>query len=336
MTVTPAHQERRIVGRRPTAASKGPEHWPVVAALAICTLTQGCTMPSRNLATKPRQEPNVAESAAITPGEPAPADPADASMPEPLKPTCTPQCAGRKCGDDGCGGHCGTCKDGLACVEKTGRCVACANNDCDCEPNCNRRVCGDDGCGGSCGECEDGSVCDDDHGLCKMPTCGNGMVEGQEECDGDDFCKPDCTRLTPEQSACLVTIEEFANPDCFLCGCTLCTDVILACTDSGDLDRDAACGLISRCAADEMCFDTDCICGTQRCMPANGPCLKTVQDAVGTTNPRIILNCYQDSECAVYRSKSVGECIRNRCPDECGYTRPSTEPSVPDPAMPPP
>jgi hypothetical protein len=55
---------------------------------------------------------------------------------------CERACEGKVCGDDGCGGSCGTCSHG-ECV--AGQCV--------CEPDCQGRVCGDDGCGGSCGTC---------------------------------------------------------------------------------------------------------------------------------------------------------------------------------------
>ena len=32
-----------------------------------------------------------------------------------VKPGCTPDCVGKSCGDDGCGGQCGLCQQGLAC-----------------------------------------------------------------------------------------------------------------------------------------------------------------------------------------------------------------------------
>jgi V8-like Glu-specific endopeptidase len=37
--------------------------------------------------------------------------------------TCTPQCTGKVCGSDGCGGVCGTCETGKACTQ-AGQCVA--------------------------------------------------------------------------------------------------------------------------------------------------------------------------------------------------------------------
>ena len=52
-----------------------------------------------------------------------------------------PNCDRKLCGDDGCGGSCGTCAGNEAC--QAGRCV--------CVANCSNRVCGSDGCTGSCG-----------------------------------------------------------------------------------------------------------------------------------------------------------------------------------------
>ena len=54
---------------------------------------------------------------------------------------CKPGCEGKECGDDGCGGSCGECVEGVTCCE--GVC---------CTPDCEGKTCGDDGCGGSCGE----------------------------------------------------------------------------------------------------------------------------------------------------------------------------------------
>jgi hypothetical protein len=67
-------------------------------------------------------------------------------------PVCTPTCGGRECGDDGCGGSCGSCLDGRTC-DGDGRCVD------GCTPACTGRECGGDGCGGSCGSCPSGQTC---------------------------------------------------------------------------------------------------------------------------------------------------------------------------------
>ncbi len=41
----------------------------------------------------------------------------------PLPGACTPTCDGKACGDDGCGGSCGTCGDGLTCQDGQCKCV---------------------------------------------------------------------------------------------------------------------------------------------------------------------------------------------------------------------
>lgn len=116
---------------------------------------------------------------------------------------CTPDCEGRECGDDACGGLCGKCpagegcNDGVCCVgDCTGKqcgsdgCVGvcpdtcpegqgCLNGEC-CVPNCENRECGSDGCDGSCGECEEG-ICDDG-GVCRKSCSGFHMITC---CDGD-------------------------------------------------------------------------------------------------------------------------------------------------------
>lgn len=65
---------------------------------------------------------------------------------------CRLQCGGKNCGDDGCGGTCGTCAQGFACSAGS-TCVA------GCTRQCNGKVCGSDGCGGSCGTCGRGFAC---------------------------------------------------------------------------------------------------------------------------------------------------------------------------------
>ena len=40
-----------------------------------------------------------------------------------FKELCEPDCEGRECGDDGCGGSCGECNTGYTCDEETGQCM---------------------------------------------------------------------------------------------------------------------------------------------------------------------------------------------------------------------
>ena len=83
---------------------------------------------------------------------------------------CAPQCEGKNCGDDTCGGVCGTCGAGEVCN---------AGGVCECAPDCTGKVCGDDGCGGSCGDCAVNESCDAG-GQCQwVPDC-TGAVCGSE------------------------------------------------------------------------------------------------------------------------------------------------------------
>jgi hypothetical protein len=88
--------------------------------------------------------------------------------------TCTPSCAAKACGDNGCSGTCGTCEAGTSC-SGGGQCV--------CVPNCDSKICGDDGCGGTCGSCDPCTTCGDG-GLCScVPSC-TGKKCGDDGCGG--------------------------------------------------------------------------------------------------------------------------------------------------------
>jgi hypothetical protein len=102
---------------------------------------------------------------------------------------CIPQCEGRTCGDDGCGGTCGDCGNNEVCDSGTCICVP------ECAP---ANACGGNGCGGSCGSCAPNQTCTGTQttrneclsGVCTPVTknCGAGQVCFQNAC---------CTKNTP-------------------------------------------------------------------------------------------------------------------------------------------
>jgi hypothetical protein len=101
---------------------------------------------------------------------------------------CAKVCEERACGDDGCGGSCGTCS-GKTPYCTLGQCVAA------CTPSCDGLACGDNGCGGSCGKCKDGTTCSPTGKACvpKGFTCDPRYYADGFACDcGCGVADPDC------------------------------------------------------------------------------------------------------------------------------------------------
>ena len=92
--------------------------------------------------------------------------------------TCVASCEARVCGDDGCGGSCGSCAEGEFCAE---------DGQCYCE-GCQERQCGLDPCSGlMCGMCPGGMECSAE-GECYVPC----VPECGDRCCGDDGCGGEC------------------------------------------------------------------------------------------------------------------------------------------------
>jgi hypothetical protein len=130
------------------------------------------------------------------------------------KAGCQPNCSGRTCGTDGCGGFCGACDadqvcHGGACCPPESRGATCAGrcgtwtNNCgqpvDCATCATGQVCLDNG---SCAfACTDNNDCD----VCSGSACSQPNVEGEQYCTRD-LVQPlvVCTRTTdcPPRSHC--------------------------------------------------------------------------------------------------------------------------------------
>lgn len=143
---------------------------------------------------------------------------------------CVPQCNGRECGEDGCGGGCGDCAADAECVQ--GACVQV------CVPRCNGLECGDDGCGGTCGACVEGEICD--AGRCESDLVFCECAPGDVCLDG--ICRGPAQLCDDENP---VGLCEAA----FACFAGECTNRGAACSDAnptgvcqlGEICRDAAC-----------------------------------------------------------------------------------------------
>ncbi len=120
---------------------------------------------------------------------------------------CVPNCQGKTCGDNGCGGTCGTCTDSAAPYCNGGTCEA------KCVPKCDGKQCGSDGCGGSCGSCGAGTTCQEwgkcvpDAWHCPKHLYGSAGVLATCDC-GCGAPDPDCkgkgpTVGCPDNAACV-------------------------------------------------------------------------------------------------------------------------------------
>ena len=154
---------------------------------------------------------------------------------------CTPQCDGRVCGDDACGGSCGACDDGALCNAITGQC-----DDDVCIPVCSNKECGDDGCGGTCGTCGSGTSCD--QGLCVAPPASSSCVGncGAVATDGCS-CEPGCEL----DGTCCVDRD-------FVCGC-LPNCIDKNCGSDGCGGTCGACLDEDLCSAQQVCVDNPCL-----------------------------------------------------------------------------
>jgi hypothetical protein len=114
---------------------------------------------------------------------------------------CIPDCTGRNCGDDGCGGSCGVCGDNLAC-NGVDTCPASGVCETGPVPNCNDNVaCTVDACNepdGTCSHtlnhaaCSNNNVCDGIES-CTLTGCVPGsvlIVDDGVFCNGVETCDP--------------------------------------------------------------------------------------------------------------------------------------------------
>lgn len=179
-----------------------------------------------------------------------------ACLPSGVCPLCTPNCAGKVCGDDGCGGMCGTCVDPAkpSCV--AGACAACV-------PICSGKACGDDGCGGNCGTCGQGQLCTADQ--CVYPSA-------------EQSCQGHCGGFAPSGCACTPGCSSDGSccVDVSVCGCMPDCSA-KNCGDDGCGGSCGSCGAGTVCAAGQCqivgaCDNAMCN-GHGQCNAAGSACV---------------------------------------------------------------
>ncbi len=248
---------------------------------------------------------------------------------------CDPQCTGRECGPDACGGFCGD--------EETGRCPTegdvCTTTGACCEPVCfPGQQCGSDGCEGSCGECAANEACELGFCVC-VPDCA-GKACGPDGCggvcgdndgacvtDGDvcrengTCCTPACEGLECGDNGCGGDCWFTGHPDSLFCGvdteavCLAGTCCVPDCSDK-QCGADGCGGECGPCqGAQDACVDFQCVCqpacdgfacGDDGCGSTCGQC-EGPQDA-----------CV-DHQCVCQPACLDVQCGPDGCGDDCWW-----------------
>ncbi len=244
---------------------------------------------------------------------------------------CLPSCAGRCCGDDGCGDTCkDNCGEGMYCDENFCRCktneyecttdIYCeamgTNFYCDqlagickCAPACKGKCCGDDGCGGTCDDdCPAGQTCEASSCTCEgEPICS----DGDTRCMGNMVQTCDASGTWNDTTDCTMSNELCQNGQCELVGTcnngdTRCMgDVVQTCNATGIWDDTMDCAMSNQVCQNGQCVATGtCNNGDTRCM---GDVVQTC-DATGTWKDTT--NCANEE-----KTCSLGTCVaRGLCP----------------------
>ena len=209
--------------------------------------------------------------------------------------SCTPDCEGKNCGDDHCGGSCGKCGPGQVCTEH-GKC---------CTPHCEGKECGPDGCGGSCGQCD-----------YPVEYCMWGKCVNDYGCTPHDY--PGCPSCSCEECVCS------KDPECCklywdigcanLCEkeCGGCKACVPDCTgkECGDDGCHGECGY---CPKGKTCYKGKCVehcsCGDRECgtSPCGDPCGKCPAGQ----------ECTEDGKCCTPHCEGK-ECGPDGCGGSCG------------------
>jgi len=235
-------------------------------------------------------------------------------------PECTGSCKDKECGNDGCGGDCGSCAAGQACVAH--QCVAC-------EDTCGSKECGPNPCGQSCGECGAGKVCKSGQCVECVPDCAgkqcgpDGCGGSCGECDATEtcvagvckfVCKPDCTDKECGSDGC--------GGNCGVCPMGLyCLNFACSnCTPScaGKQCGDDGCGgNCGECPEGSVCNGVKCAvvcvpaCDGKECGPdgCDGDCGQC-DDGVPCEDGTCVVTCTPDC--------GGKECGPDGCDGSCG------------------
>ncbi len=156
------------------------------------------------------------------------------------------------------------------------------------------------------------------------PVCGNGVVEGSEQCDDGNQTAGDgcagCMIETPQQ---ICVVKTGVDDACSECGCANCLNESNACFGASSSKDVMLCKALIDCGRAHSCLGNDCYCGTAdlfSCLLGfgDGPCRAQVEAAAKTTDPATISTRSSDTNYPVGRANALGSCASTSCGSECG------------------
>ena len=232
---------------------------------------------------------------------------------------CTPDCTNKTCGNNGCGGSCGTCPDYQNCVDGKCKCPG-TQVDCfgTCKPlgtNTDCSACGDECTGGkSCqgGQCKCPEPQVDCFGTCTTLGTNSDCSECGDACVGVKTCVDGECKAQPDPE-CLPTVPCVDNTDCP--SGHRCNEAInppacqkLYCGSFGSACSEDAFCLSQVCEQDECISD----CLDQECGPD-----PDYGESCGTCSGGRVCELGQ---CVCVPEDHKGCCGNNICwIDSCGY-----------------
>lgn len=169
---------------------------------------------------------------------------------------CTPNCAGKVCGDDGCGQSCGTCNPGETCP--AGGCV--------CQE---ARLCGEICCPEAVVCFTEGCVCEGFLCRCDSGTFCSTPDLDEQCCLDQDVCDPQVSCIT---GTCTVgngvcSLGEAFCGDGTDCLCATSVDGDSFCADFASF---TACPITSECSSEEPCAGAGEACVDVWCCTEDG------------------------------------------------------------------
>ena len=251
-------------------------------------------------------------------------------------PECVPECT-KECGDDGCGGSCGECDDGLHCTNDSCGAKGCvyATQSMFCLIS---KACVPSGAKNpeeSCSDCapaasqtgwsqvEDGIECGNEKICYKGECCDFGANCNGKEC-GSDKCGSTCGQCA-EFETCTKgkCVEEVCEPKCAgkECGDDGCGDVCGVCADKYEDNFECQAGkcvCVPICESQgKECGDDGCNAKCGQCQGINVVCKEGICDCAGDACGESC--CGTNQVCTDALECCTPKCEGANCgPDQCG------------------